>query len=64
MAAMAATVVALLSAGAAHAHHSFAMYDAKKHIALDGTVQSFQWTNPHVVIELLAAPPDGGSPLV
>ena len=39
-------------AGAAHAHHSFAMFDGAKEVVLDGTVREFQWTNPHSWIQL------------
>ncbi|HEU4620466.1 MAG TPA: DUF6152 family protein [Gammaproteobacteria bacterium] len=35
------------------AHHSFAMFDQSKTIALDGSVKDFRWTNPHVFIQLL-----------
>jgi hypothetical protein len=41
-----------LTAGAALAHHSFAMYDSDHQIKLAGTVVSFEWNNPHVYIEL------------
>ena len=34
------------------AHHSFAMFDQRKVMTLDGTVHEFQWTNPHSFIEL------------
>lgn len=34
------------------AHHSFAMFDQKKLMTLDGTVTEFQWTNPHAFIEI------------
>lgn len=34
------------------AHHSFAMFDQKKMMTLEGTVTEFQWTNPHTFIEL------------
>jgi len=34
-------------AGGAFAHHSFAMFDTKKEITLDGTIKDFRWTNPH-----------------
>jgi len=37
------------------AHHSFAMFDNENQIKLAGTVTHFQWTNPHVYIELDAA---------
>ena len=36
----------------AHAHHSFAMFDRSKQVALKGIVRQFQWTNPHVFVEL------------
>ena len=38
----------------AFAHHSFAMFDQKKVMTLEGTVVEFQWTNPHAFIELEA----------
>ena len=42
----------LAGAVPAMAHHSFAMYDNDHQIKLIGTVTRFQWTNPHVYIEL------------
>jgi hypothetical protein len=42
----------VLIAGPALAHHSFAMFDQKKVITLDGTITQFQWTNPHAFIEI------------
>ncbi len=50
---------ALLSAGTAGAHHSFAMYDNDHQVKMVGTVAQFQWTNPHVYIELEVASPEG-----
>ena len=45
--------LAVLAAGVpAAAHHSFAMFDQKKIVTLEGTVHQFQWTNPHAFIEL------------
>lgn len=47
------TLAALaLAAVPAAAHHSFAMFDQKKIITVEGTVTDFQWTNPHAFIEL------------
>jgi hypothetical protein len=43
---------ALLAAMPVAAHHSFAMFDQKKIMTLEGTVHEFQWTNPHAFIEL------------
>lgn len=42
----------LVMAGAASAHHSFAMFDQTRTVVLEGTVSEFQWTNPHAVIFL------------
>lgn len=35
------------------AHHSGAMFDSQKTISLQGTVKTFQWSNPHCWIQLL-----------
>lgn len=58
------TCAALLltgAAGAAFAHHSFAMFDHVNRVTLSGTVTQFQWTNPHVFIELDVPDGKGGS---
>jgi Family of unknown function (DUF6152) len=34
------------------AHHSFAMFDSDHQVKITGTVKHFQWTNPHVYIEM------------
>jgi hypothetical protein len=47
----ASVALAAVSVPAA-AHHSFAMFDQKKVVTLDGTVRQFQWANPHAFIEL------------
>jgi hypothetical protein len=44
--------VALATPPAVFAHHSFTMFDMTKHITLNGTVTSFEWTNPHAYIEI------------
>lgn len=54
-------VLALAAAAPAFAHHSFAMYEPTKTLTLKGTVKTFQWTNPHVVIWILVQPDDGGA---
>jgi len=38
---------ALAIAGAASAHHSFAVFDMSTQKTIEGTVSDFQWTNPH-----------------
>ena len=45
------TAFALTSA-AVYAHHSFAMFDNQKEMTLDGEVKDFQWTNPHIWIQV------------
>ena len=34
------------------AHHSVAMFDTANPVTLTGVVTAFQWTNPHVYIEM------------
>jgi len=50
------------AASPAAAHHSFAMYEPTKTLTFKGTVKSFQWTNPHVVVWILVQPEAGGAP--
>jgi hypothetical protein len=46
---LAAVGVALaIAPAAAFAHHSFAMFDRAKMYTWTGTVEEFNWTNPHV----------------
>jgi Family of unknown function (DUF6152) len=42
----------LLAAASAVAHHSFVMFDTSRQVTLSGSVTSFEWTNPHVYIEV------------
>jgi hypothetical protein len=56
---VAAFAALALSACAALAHHSFAMFDNDNQIKLKGTVANFQWTNPHVYIDLMVKGDDG-----
>ena len=50
------------AASPAAAHHSFAMYEPTKTLTFKGTVKSFQWTNPHVILWVLVQPENGGAP--
>ena len=52
-------VLCALAAGAAQAHHSFALFDHNNKVTVTGTVTKFDWTNPHVFIVL--AVPDGSN---
>jgi hypothetical protein len=40
------------AAGPAAAHHSFALFDMGKTVDLEGTVKTFEWSNPHSWIRL------------
>jgi hypothetical protein len=51
---------AMASAGPALAHHSFAMFDTKRTVTLNGTIKEFQWTNPHSWIEVSVVNDKGG----
>jgi uncharacterized protein DUF6152 len=44
--------LALTVSSGVHAHHSFAMFDSENQIKLKGKVTDFQWSNPHVYIEI------------
>lgn len=52
---IALSIAALLASavGSVTAHHSYAMFDMQKEVKLEGTVKEYQWTNPHVWIQLL-----------
>jgi hypothetical protein len=54
-----ALLIAAAFAPSANAHHSFAMYDPDKLLTVTGTIQVFEWTNPHAVIWLVANGPNG-----
>lgn len=50
--AIAAAVLAATVAGPALAHHSFAMFDNTKEVVLKGKVTRFEWSNPHIWVEV------------
>jgi Family of unknown function (DUF6152) len=43
------------------AHHSFAAYDVVNTRTLKGTLEIFQWSNPHVTLKMLVQPAGGGA---
>src|SRR5689334_17853453 len=43
----------------ASAHHSFAMFDMEKSVSIEGTVKEFAWTNPHVILWVVANHKEG-----
>ena len=59
-----AAIALSLAAGAAApalAHHSFAMFDFQASKSVAGTVEQFDWTNPHTFIWLQVPNASGGS---
>ncbi len=50
---------AALAAAPALAHHSFAMFDNDKSITIEGTVKEFQWTNPHIWVQVMVKDASG-----
>ena len=59
-----AAIALSLTAGAAApalAHHSFAMFDFQASKTVSGTVEQFDWTNPHTFIWLQVPTANGGS---
>jgi hypothetical protein len=53
------TAAAILVAGPALAHHSFAIFDQNKTNYLTGTVREFEWVNPHAWVRITVADPAG-----
>ncbi len=45
--ALAGLAASALVSASAFAHHSTAVFDMDKTVEITGTVQDFQWTNPH-----------------
>ena len=50
---LAAAGVMVAVAASAVAHHSFAMFDPQHPVTLEGTVESWEFTNPHSWLVLL-----------
>ena len=48
-------------APAAHAHHSLSPYAMAELRNIEGTVKSFDWSNPHVRINLMVPDANGGA---
>lgn len=47
-----AALAITLAAAPALAHHSFAMFDNTRAVLITGSVEKFQWTNPHSYLEM------------
>ncbi len=53
-------IITLLGVGkAAYSHHSTAMFDQSSVKELKGTIEAFQFTNPHSWVQLLVVDEDG-----
>ena len=59
------TVAVIVGAFAipAYGHHSYAMFDEESEITLEGTVEEFQWTNPHGWVHINVANEQGENTL-
>jgi len=51
--------VIVMASAPAFAHHSFAPYEPDVQIRFTGVVTDYQWTNPHIYIEIDVADADG-----
>ena len=60
LAATTATAIGLAAvSGPALAHHAASMFDRERTVELTGTVREFQWTNPHIWIQVQVANENG-----
>ena len=57
---LAGTTLLSLSSATVYGHHSYTKFDMAKIVTLEGTVKEFQWTNPHVWIQLVVKDPATG----
>ena len=52
-------VLLLFGFTAAYAHHSGNIFDREQPVELTGTVKEFQWTSPHIWIQVLVSDEEG-----
>lgn len=57
----AASAAVVLFSGPAYVHHSGAMFDMSKKVAVTGTVIDFNWSNPHANFKVLVRKPSGAT---
>jgi len=55
-------MMALFASMPVLAHHSYAMFDMHREVSIEGTVRAFQWTNPHVWIDIVVRDKTTGQP--
>ncbi len=56
-------IAAVAFVAPAFAHHSFAMFDQDKTVTLKGTVNEFEWSNPHVWLRVMVVDQTTGKPV-
>ncbi|HEX7819313.1 MAG TPA: DUF6152 family protein [Sphingobium sp.] len=56
---LAGALAAAAMSASGDAHHAFNMYDNSVYTKLVGTVKSYTWRNPHVMIEFVAQTKSG-----
>ncbi|HXJ03445.1 MAG TPA: DUF6152 family protein [Micropepsaceae bacterium] len=56
-----AAICAVLGSAPASAHHSLAAYTLTSYRTIEGTVKSFEWTNPHAKLTVAVADSGGHS---
>ena len=56
-----AIVLGTVMSEPAQAHHSFAMFDKRKIVAIHGVVKQLEWDNPHVYLYVVAMENPGQS---
>lgn len=52
-------ILSTLVTALAYAHHSVAMFDLTREEKIRGVVREFQWTNPHVWLQVIVTNSDG-----
>ena len=58
----AAALAMAVIAGPVIAHHSFGFYDMQKTTEIDGTVEKYEWSNPHCWLFLMVPGASGDTP--
>jgi hypothetical protein len=59
--ALAAFLIAAAAALPASAHHSAALFDTSKQVAIEGVVTKYDWRNPHVYMSIRTSDPTGAA---
>jgi hypothetical protein len=57
-------IAAVALSAPASAHHSVSMFDTTQEILIEGTVERFDWVNPHMYLVVRTTGPDGKPALI